>query len=480
MAEARVARPPVMVAVRTYVGSIAVAVVLCAACRPAPPRGDAPAAQGGFSILIVVLDACRADKVGCYGFARDTTPRLDALARDPDAAVFRRHHVQGTWTKPSVASLFTGQYVFQHKVLTDHQRGRPGKRALFRTQILPASHDTLAERFKRAGYFTFGVVKSQQLAREYGFDQGFERYYLPREVRGDPARVRQALELVRQTPGRFLGYLHLTACHNPFPREDRNPGYLARYGFPYDEPARAAQGVDFGDIEIKFAIREKRVSFTPEDIRFLHLVYEAKLRQADESSLGALLDGLREAGRYDDTLILVSADHGEELLDHGGYHHGYALWEELAHVPLVVKYPKGRRPASVARQVDALTQSIDVLPSLLALAGLPPDPTLPGRPALAGSFQPFAYSEIAGGGWALLRDQFKLIVEGGRPRLYDLAQDPGETRDLSGDEPQRVAALREEGQRLRREVGEGSDAPSIETELDEEAQQSLRSLGYIR
>jgi arylsulfatase A-like enzyme len=460
---------------------LAAAALLCVACRPAPPRADAPPSPaGGPSVLIVVLDACRADKVGCYGFARDTTPRLDALARDPDAAVFLRHHVQGTWTKPSVASLFTGEYVFQHKVLMDHQRGRPGKHALFRTQILPASHDTLAERLKRAGYFTFGVVKSQQLAREYGFDQGFDRYYLPREVRGDPARVRQTLELVRQTPGRFLGYLHLTACHNPFPREDRNEAYVGRYGFPYDERARAAQGVDFGDIEIKFAIREKRVSFTPDDIRFLHLVYEAKLREADETGLGALLDGLREAGRYDDTLILVTADHGEELLDHGGYHHGYALWEELAHVPLVVKYPKGRRPAGVAPRVEAITQSIDVLPSLLALAGLPPDPALPGRPALLGSFQPFAYSEILGGGWALVRDRYKVIVEGGRPRLYDLAQDAGETRDLSASEPQRVAALRDEGLRLRRDVGEGSDAPSIETELDEEAQQSLRSLGYIR
>lgn len=468
---------------RTYVAGVAAAAaILLSVCRPTPrSRNAAPAAGDGFSVLIVVLDACRADKIGCNGFARDTTPRLDALARDPDAVVYHRHYVQGTWTKPSVASLFTGQYVFQHKVLTDHQRGRgSGKHALFRTQILPASHDTLAERFERAGYFTFGVVKSQQLAREYGFDQGFDRYYLPREVRGDAARVEQALDLVRQAPGRFLGYLHLTACHNPFPREERHAGYMERYGFPYDEAARAAQGIDFGDIEIKFAIREKRVRFTPDDFRFLHLAYEAKLRQADETSLGALLDGLRQAGRYDDTLILVSADHGEELLDHGGYHHGYALWEELAHVPLVVKYAKGRRPASVAARVDAFTQSIDVLPSLLALAGLPEDPSLPGRTALAGSFQPFAFSEIAGDGWALLQDEFKLIVEGGRTRLYDLQQDPRETRDLAARQPGRVAAMREAALQLRRVVGEGAEAPSIETELDAEAQQALRSLGYIR
>jgi len=451
-------------------------------CRPAPQSGGgAPAPVGDFSVLVVVLDACRGDKVSSYGFPRETTPQLDALARDPDAVSFRRHYVQGTWTKPSTASLFTGLYVFQHKVLTDHQRGSGrGKRALFRTQILPASHHTLAERFREAGYFTFGVVKSQQLAREYGFDQGFDRYYLPREVKGDRARVDKALELVRGSPGRFLGYVHLTACHNPFPREERHAGYMERYGFAYDEAARAAAGVDFGDIEIKFAIREKRARTTPDDLRFLHLVYEAKMRQADETSLGPLLQGLRAAGRYDDTLILVSADHGEELLDHGGYHHGYALWEELAHVPLVVKYPKGRRPARLASRVDAFSQSIDVLPSLLTLAGLSEDPRLPGKPALSGSFHPFAFSEIKGGGWALLQGDYKLIEEEGRARLYDLKTDPGETRDLAPQQAARVEAMRAAAAELRRVVGEGAEAPSIETELDPEAQEALRSLGYIR
>src|SRR5262245_45673355 len=117
-------------------GALAVACGLLFGCRA---TGGAP--SGDFSVLIVVLDACRADKIGCYGFERDSTPNLDALARDPDAVVFRRHYVQGTWTKPSTASLFTGTYVFQHKVLTDHQRGAGGggKRELFRTQILPAS-----------------------------------------------------------------------------------------------------------------------------------------------------------------------------------------------------------------------------------------------------------------------------------------------------------------------------------------------------
>lgn len=470
---------------RTAVAALAAAgAILAAACRPAPDsdaRAKPASASGGFSVLIVILDACRADKVGCQGFARETTPQLDALARDPDAAVFGRHYVQGTWTKPSTASLFTGLYVFQHRVLTDHQRGRDaGTRALFRTQILPASQLTLAERFRDAGYFTFGVVKSQQLAREYGFDQGFDRYYLPREVKGDRARVDKALELVRGSPGRFLGYVHLTACHNPFPREERHAGYMERYGFAYDEAARAAAGVDFGDIEIKFAIREKRVRTTPDDLRFLNLVYEAKMRQADETSLGPLLQGLRAAGRYDETLILVTADHGEELLDHGGYHHGYALWEELTHVPLVVKYAKGRRPARLGSRVDDFSQSIDVLPSLLALAGLPEDPRLPGKPALSGSFHPFAFSEVKGGGWALLQDDFKLIEEEGRACLYNLRDDPGETRDLAPRQAARVDAMRAAARELQRVVGKGEEAPSIETELDPEAQQALRSLGYIR
>jgi arylsulfatase A-like enzyme len=146
----------------------------------------------------------------------------------------------------------------------------------------------------------------------------------------------------------------------------------------------------------------------------------------------------------------------------------------------VVKYPKGRRPSALAARVDQLSQSIDVLPSLLALAGLGPDSALPGKASLTGSFQPFAVSEIKGGGWALIEADAKLIEEDGRARLYDLLNDPGETRDVAASQPERVASMRAAAKRLRETVGEGEEAPSIETELDAEALQSLRSLGYVR
>lgn len=461
---------------------VAIGLVAVACGKGSRPTPSPRAGRGPFNVLIVVLDACRADKLGCYGFERETSPSLDALAKDADAIVFRRHYVQGTWTKPSVASLFTGLYVFQHGVLMDHQRGRGGKRGhpLFKTQILAPSYETLAERFGKAGFFTFGIVKSFQIAREYGFDQGFDRYYLPDEIVGDAARVAETLELVRTSPKRFLGYLHLEACHNPFTRGERSPEYMSRYGFPYDEASRAAAGVDFGGIEIKFAIREKRVTLTPDDVRFLHLAYEAKLRRADETLVAPLLRGLRETGHYDDTLLIVTADHGEELYDHGGYHHGYALWEELTHVPLIVKFPKGRRPAGLGSRVDDLTQSVDILPSLLALAGLPPDPRLPGAPALEGSFKPFALSEILGGGWALVQSRYKLIEEAGGRRLFDLEADPGERRDLSAADPTRAQAMLEAAGQLKRVIGAGPEAPVIETELKPEALEALRSLGYIR
>ncbi len=445
------------------------------AASPQPPPRPA--------ILIVVVDAMRADRLGCYGYGRATTPAIDELARDPDAVLYRGHHVQGAYTKSSVASLFTGLYAFQHGVLWGHaMREDPARPGLFPTQELRQDFDTMAERFDRLGYFTFAVVKSFHLDPRYGFAQGFDEY-VGAWVKGDDRRVDETLRLARESPRPWLGYVHLDGAHHPFPPAHRDQAFMERYrgeACPdYDEAARVAEGRDFTTVEVRFAIYEGRMTLDPEDVAFLNLVYDAKLRRADDN-VARLLRGLKEAGRYDDTLVIVTADHGEELYDHGGYAHGHALWEEIIRVPMVVKFPKGSRPANLGREVGELTQAIDLLPSLLAHTGERPGAELPGTDIFTGSPRGFSFCETLGE-WALVHDGFKVIDGGANTMLFDTAADPSDRHDIADASPERLASLRQAAAGLRESVAlKPGAAPLADSQLSKDAVDALRSLGYVR
>ena len=458
--------------------SCAIALLL-AGCRPGESAG-APADAAPPNVLIVVLDACRADKLGCYGFGRQTSPAIDALAGDPDAVTFRRHHVQGAFTKSSTASLFTGLYVFQHGVSAGHEMRASGAEGnVFPVQVLDARFKTMAERFREMGYATLGMVKSYHLEPEYGFAQGFGTYVPPSVISGDVPRRNAMLNAIAGTGRPFFGYLHQNACHHPFQPGLRHPDYLQQHGFPYDERARMADGIDFTTPAIKHAINDGEVALEADDARFLNLIYEAKLRMVDEFDVLPLVEDLKVMGWYDNTLLIITADHGEELYDHGGYGHGHALWEEVTRVPLIVKFPKGRKPASLPRSVETVTQAIDLLPALLAYVGADPDAALPGADIFGGPGRDMAYCETMDG-WMLIRGDRKLIADA-RGGLFDLAADPRETNDLSAAEPQEVEDLRVAAAAMRRHVAlAASDAPVIADELDEQALRALRSLGYVR
>jgi arylsulfatase A-like enzyme len=457
-------------------------VALCS-CAAAPNGEEAPPAgseRQGFNIALVVIDACRADKLGCYGYERPTSPFIDSVASDPDAVIFRRHYVQGAWTKASTASLFTGLFVHQHGVVLGHvETQRTGQWREYKTQVLPSDHVTLAERLQSAGYETFGVVKSSHLEPEYGFDQGFSDYYTPAQIGKDEKRVSKFVELARRSKGRFFGYLHLNACHHPFETWARDEEYMARFGFGYDEPARQSAGVDFTTAEISHDIKHGRLELDEQDVRFLRLLYDAQLRWTDEQLIGPLIAGLREYDLYDDTLLVITADHGEELYEHRGYAHGHALWDEVVRVPLIVKFPKGKRPDILGQEVAALTRSIDLLTGFLALIGEPAPEGVDGLPVFHGVFAEFAIAETKRE-WALIREGHKLIAGEREPRLFDLSRDPAEERDLAASEPERVDAMQAWFEELRLAgAGRAVPAPVVETTLTEEAEERLRSLGYL-
>jgi arylsulfatase A-like enzyme len=392
----------------------------------------------------------------------------------------RRHYVQSTATKGSTASLFTGLFAFQHGVVWNQEMVEGAAAGQFATQVLAEELDTLAERFQEAGFYTFGVVKSRHQVSEYGFAQGFVDYYGPQELGGDGKRIRKTLELTRNAPGPFLGYLHLAGVHHPFRERERHKEVMKEYGFPYDETARNESGVDFTTSKMKFRINDEGLQLEEDDVRYVNLLYDAKTRRMDQRYLEPLLDGLREMGRYDDMLIIITADHGEELYDHKGYAHGHALWDEVIHVPFIVKFPRGKKPAGLSQEIHAVTQSIDVLPSLLSFYGRPAPEDLPGTDIFLGQPRGSSLAEIRGG-WALIQERYKLILTDGSSFLSDLQEDPEEQMNLALQNPHQLEAMRNAVVALQQWVAiRPRAAPVKEHEPSPEAIEALKSLGYLQ
>jgi len=417
------------------------------------------------SIVIFLTDTLRADRLSSYGFEKPTSPHLDALARE--AVVFEEMWAQSSWTRPTVASLFTGLHPATH--------GAVG----FERPLL-GRFTTLAEALKGAGYHTGAVVSNHVVHHRFGFAQGFEEWN-EGEAKlyglSAPEVVERGLRFVDRTPGPFLLYLHTMEPHATY-----EPSAEAYRRFAPGLPRRASRPILM------------QPTLSPEEADYLDALYQGEVWDNDRA-LGTFLDGLRQRGRLDSTLFLFTADHGEEFLDHGAKGHGQSLYRELIRVPLVIRLPGSERggtrePAPVAQ--------VDVLPTLLALLGVEA-PRTEGRDLSAlwlGRARPVGLpvfvSETRFGKaekQALRVGDLKLILNhdprrygqgGGPAELYDVARDPLETRNLATRE--RVAAgwlerrLRALLESLRRHAAKG---PAEQVEITEEDREALRALGYV-
>lgn len=433
-------------------GAIGVAVVLLAALAACTVLGACARRPSPVPrlVLLIIIDTLRADRLGCYGYAAIETPVLDRIARE--GLLYESATTAVPLTLPSVATLLTGAYPLQHGIRDN------GPFAL------AESWETLPERFRDAGYATAAFVSADVLSRDHGLTQGFDHYdddlsasyevYDPQlapfrdsrqglERRAD-ATVDRVLAWAAERPGeRLLLCVHLFDPHLP---RDPVPELRERYpGRPYDG-------------EIAFTDRE----------------------------IGRLQEGLRRHWRPSETLTLVVADHGEGLQDHEEEFHGYLLFEETMRVPLLLSgpgLPKGERRTEPVR-------TIDVAPTLCALAGLPPLPASRGLPlpgaVPAAPEERVAYLETFRPRWeqrwgelrGLRAGRWKL-VRGPHDELYDLARDPGERRDLARLEPQRADSLARcmEAEALLA-LAAGS-APAEALTLSGAQQERLRSLGYL-
>ncbi|MGF1468002.1 MAG: sulfatase [Sandaracinaceae bacterium] len=414
-------------------------------------------------VLIYLTDTLRADKLRPYAAdARVATPELTTWARR--AATFLGAHSQENWTKPSVATLLSGLYPWEHGATTEDAR-------------VPAGVELLGERLRAAGYRTAAFIANGFVSDRFGFRQGWARYrnYI-REGRRTPARfvIDDVLAWLSAQDGEppFFLYVHTIDPHVPYAPPEPD---LARYdALPYRGP------VDFGrDRGLLEAVKSGRLRLDARDRVRLEALYDGEITYHDRH-FGRLLRGLEAAGLADDTLVVFTSDHGEELFDHGSVGHGHSVYEELLQVPLLLRIPGLTDPG---QRVPTAVGLVDVLPTVLDVLGQPVPAHASGRSLLPLLLEgpPDAPRATTSGflsGWrTVVVGRLKLVQRtADRWQVFDLVEDPGETRDLAPERPQVVRYLRgllglELAQAQRRHARERGA-------IDATLRSQLEALGY--
>lgn len=440
-------------------------------------RDRQTAAPGAPNVLVLLVDTLRARDLGCYGARPSPSPTLDGLAAS--GRLFEQAIAQAPWTLPSVASLFTGRHPSSHGVVggqrvTAKDGGYDADRA-FLADAVP----TFAEEASRAGITTMAVATNALVSHRTNLSRGFETFVeldWAKERRGwPPADEVNAtfLEwLAANRARRFLAYLHYMDVHDPY-----TPAPSLRPPPPPGVRPTIAEG-NVSDFAVR--INEHGGEALPAvEVDYLHRLYDAEITGWD-GALARLLAGLDRAGVRDSTVVVVTADHGEEFQEHGMLSHRPHLYDECVHVPLVVVGP-GVRAGRVATQV----QGIDLFPTLAALMGFRVPAGLHGQDVLATPASRPAFVETVKGrtrtrvetplvavrvpGWKLVEAPAL-----GEHELYDLAHDPAERHD--------VFAESAEGRRLAAAIAEwraGLVAPPASSGPHPDVVEKLRELGYV-
>ncbi|MCB9849073.1 MAG: sulfatase [Phycisphaerales bacterium] len=453
-----------------------------------------PVADGP-NVLLIVLDTTRADFFSCYGYPKETTPRMDAIAGE--GVRFTNAFATDFWTVPSHATIFTGLYPSEAGTTSE-------------TMMLQPENVTLAERFCDAGYRTGAVVMNAWLSRECGFAQGFDDYQeawrstasADNPTAGDPDSVKPAEDVAAWIRGRvaekqpFFMFVNINVPHLPFrpPARLRNRFLSKRY--PPEQIMRITNITDgWGQLAGVLELSD-------EDHELMRDLYAAEIAFTDEW-VGMIYDALAESGALDDTLLVITADHGENLGERGMIDHQFSMFDSTLHVPLIVRDPKCSSPGSL---VSALTSLVDLAPTIMRYCNIDDstDERLVGRNDLLaperrstpvvfseesrdpgfGDAMEARYPDFDGStlGYALrsLRtERYRLTVrEGIGVELYDFAYEHSESRNVADEQPELAGQLQGELEAWFTGLDKFKGAKQADLD-DEVTRKHLESLGYV-
>ena len=483
------------------------------------------------NIVFLVLDAVRADHVGCYGYGRNTTPNIDALAER--GVRYANAFAPSIWTPAVHGAIFTGRY--------------PSHTGAYGNSLaIPDRYETLPEALRKAGYRTFAASAGAHIRRDRGYDRGVDQYVETRRISPELGFLRKLLtdrsyrkqvsfslragpddktlfkldrlkRFARRSKGEgrpFFAFVNAKTAHSPYnpPRpykgifceEFDRPRWevLERILDTLDFPTQTVVGQD--DDRLREVARTGgdgilagQKELTDEEWDVIEAWYDGAIRYMD-NRVGSLVDELKEIGAFENTLFVVTSDHGENFGDHGLTRHVFCLYDSLLHVPLIVSPPKGQYADAV---VDNQVSLIDLHPTFLDVAGAQSpnyDHSTSLYPFEDRQFHEYTFAEYAGyegpanrlkrkyptaDTAALSRtiqsvrsDEYKLIMaEDGGVELYRWRNDGTEQNDVADQEPDLVGTLSDV---LERSLGTLRVESELEHSTDEDLQEQLEALGY--
>lgn len=425
--------------------------------------------EEGKNVILMVVDALRADRLGCYGAARDTSPHVDRLAEK--GVLFANARAQSSWTIPSTATVLTGQYSYTH-----------GLYDAYHWYLVPGI-DTITQAFLDAGFSTTAFVSNHLVSEDNNFTKGFKSFH---EIPfSSAAQMNRAfLNWIDGECGeRFFAYLHYMDPHLPYAAPGKA---LNRFdALPLIDGEVDPDRSDSLVLEIESDLKTGG-SPSGSDVEELLKLYDSAVAYWDVQ-LGLLIEALRERGLFENTVIVITSDHGEEFLEHGMLRHGQSLFDELLHVPLIVVH--SGRPSSRREEAVGL---LDIAPTLLELSGISIAPyRFAGHNLFSGKAgHDHLFAETAHGLdhpgspmkelRAVLTREWKAVVTPGRDEiaLFNRLADPGEKNDLSKEHPD-VADLLEIS--IREWVKRSRErAPYNISLFDASALEELKRMGYVK
>jgi choline-sulfatase len=441
-----------------------------ATLEPEPSRGGHKPVRNA---IILLVDTLRADKLAAYrSDSRVKTPGLQTFLQR--AAVMHNARTQENWTKPSVATLLSSLLPWQHNAVDGESK-------------VPASVELLPELLQQRGFYTGAFIANGYVSDKFGFKQGWHTYrnYI-REGRRSTAQYVAAdvLDWLDKRPKDkpFFLYVHAIDPHVPYKPPQ---SFLSMYDAePYSGP------VDFRKTnELLEKIKIGSLKLAARDKQRLEALYDAEISYHDVH-FAAVIEGLEKRGLSEDTAVVVTADHGEEFWDHGSVGHGHSVYDELLHVPLIARIPGVTEGKQQLRDAVGL---VDVMPTLLDAMGQEIPAHLVGRsflPELRGEDQPAPRLAVSGfmRGWRTIGvGRLKLMHRSiDHAWLYDVAEDPGETRNLVATRPVAHAYARGLlGLALAEQADESETVrkrrkhESQKTAIDAKTEAQLKALGYV-
>jgi len=492
---------------------------------PIPPAGATAAeahADKRPNIILISIDTLRADHLSCYGYPRATSPAIDRLAAE--GIRFERTASTASFTLPAHASMMTGLFPTSHGATYQNRDPRS-----FTVSGIGPEHPTLAGLLRDAGYDTAGFVSGPLMSRQFGFSRGFQ-WYDDRYDRLQSARARllsrtvlfRVLSAAKIFNDRDLDSQRIAGEMNPLVLSwlrQRGHSSAGRPFFlfvhywdphaPYDPPApwgRSDDGSPLSHAAVEYDMDRLLTgdyTMTPPALADTLALYDGEISYVDQQ-VGLLIDAMRQSGVLDDSMLVLTSDHGESFGEHAHWEHSRVLYEDLLHVPFILRLPAARHGGTV--QKDVIAQPTDILPTALSVAGLavPRDaegrdltrwidpPSTPGAPP--GVKAPgLAFAEVDHNvdwpkRWGARFDRdltsartprWKYIrSSSGAEELFDLDADPGELSDLARRDPATTTTMRALVEAWRRTLAGPSG--SRPTEIDEGLRENLRSLGYIQ